>query len=73
MPWLVVIFGLLIVPLSVTSISFIIIQPILLGTWSTLTLIGVAAMLLQPGFARWLCLFLVLEANFPSISRACRV
>jgi hypothetical protein len=36
MPWLVVIFGLLIVPLSVTSISFIIIQPILLGTWSTL-------------------------------------
>ena len=37
MPWLVVIFGLMIVPLSVTSISFIIIQPILIGTWSTLT------------------------------------
>ena len=29
--------------------------------------------LTNPGFARWLCLFLVLEANFPSISRACRV
>ena len=51
MPWLVVIFGLLIVPLSVTSISFIIIQPILLGTWSTLTLIGAAAMLLQIPYA----------------------
>jgi nucleoside-diphosphate-sugar epimerase len=51
MPWLVVLFGLMIVPLSVTSISFIIIQPILLGTWSTLALIGAAAMLLQIPYA----------------------
>lgn len=47
MPWLVLLFGLLIVPLGIVSIGFIIIQPIVLGTWSTLALIGAAAMLLQ--------------------------
>jgi hypothetical protein len=47
MPWLVVLFGFMIAPLGVTSIFFIIIQPILLGTWSTLALIGAAAMLIQ--------------------------
>ena len=47
MPWLVVLFGLMIAPLGVTSIFFIIIQPILIGTWSTLALIGAAAMLIQ--------------------------
>lgn len=51
MPWLVILFGLLIVPLSVTSISFVIIQPLVIGTWGTLTLIGAAAMLLQIPFA----------------------
>jgi nucleoside-diphosphate-sugar epimerase len=51
MPWLVVLFGLMIVPLSVTSISFVIIQPIVIGTWGTLTLIGAAAMLLQIPYA----------------------
>ncbi len=47
MPWLVVLFGLMIAPLGVVSIFFIIIQPILLGTWSTLALVGAAAMLVQ--------------------------
>ena len=47
MPWMVVFFGILIVPLGVVSIYFIIIQPILLGTWCTLCLIAAAAMLLQ--------------------------
>ncbi|MBA3511025.1 NAD-dependent epimerase/dehydratase family protein [Sphingomonas sp.] len=47
MPWLVVLFGLMIAPLGVTSIFFIIIQPILIGTWSTLALIAAAAMLVQ--------------------------
>ncbi|HEX2265542.1 MAG TPA: vitamin K epoxide reductase family protein, partial [Solirubrobacterales bacterium] len=47
MPWLVVLFGVMIVPLGAVSIAFIIIQPILLGTWCTLCLIGAAAMLLQ--------------------------
>lgn len=47
MPWLVIFFGILIAPLGIVSISFIIIQPILIGTWSTLALIGAAAMLIQ--------------------------
>lgn len=47
MPWLVILFGLMIVPLGAVSIFFIIIQPILIGTWCTLCLIAAAAMLLQ--------------------------
>ncbi len=47
MPWLVVLFGVMIVPLGVVSLTFIIIQPILLGTWCALCLIAAAAMLLQ--------------------------
>lgn len=47
MPWLVLAFGLMIVPLGLVSIIFIIIQPIIIGTWSTLALIGAAAMLIQ--------------------------
>ncbi len=41
----------MVVPLSVTSLTFIIIQPIVIGTWGTLTLIGAAAMLLQIPYA----------------------
>ena len=40
-------FGLMIVPLGLTTILFIIIQPVVLGTWSTLALVGGAAVLLQ--------------------------
>ncbi|KHK92945.1 NAD-dependent epimerase/dehydratase family protein [Novosphingobium malaysiense] len=47
MPWLVIAFGLMIVPLGIVSIGFIVIQPIVIGTWSTLALIGAAAMLIQ--------------------------
>jgi hypothetical protein len=47
MPWLVLLFGIMIVPLGAISITFIIIQPILLGTWCTLCLITAAAMLIQ--------------------------
>ncbi|WAJ70407.1 NAD-dependent epimerase/dehydratase family protein [Catenovulum adriaticum] len=47
MPWLVMLFGIMIVPLGVISILFIIIQPILMGTWCTLCLIAAAAMLIQ--------------------------
>jgi len=47
MPWLVMLFGIMIVPLGAVSIFFIIIQPILLGTWCTLCLIAAAAMLIQ--------------------------
>lgn len=47
MPWLVLIFGLMIAPLGITSIFFIIIQPILLGTWSLPALVAAAVMLIQ--------------------------
>lgn len=47
MPWLVLLFGIMIVPLGAVSITFIIIQPLLIGTWSTLALIAAAAMLVQ--------------------------
>jgi nucleoside-diphosphate-sugar epimerase len=47
MPWLVILFGLMIAPLGVVSIYFIIIQPVVIGTWSTLALIGAAAVLIQ--------------------------
>lgn len=51
MPWLVLIFGIMILPLGVVSITFIVIQPILLGTWCTLCLITAAAMLIQIPYA----------------------
>lgn len=47
MPWLVLLFGLMIAPLGVVSIFFIVIQPIWIGTWCTLCLIAAAAMLAQ--------------------------
>jgi len=42
-----VLFGVMIVPLGAVSITFIIIQPIVIGTWCTLCLIAAAAMLVQ--------------------------
>lgn len=47
MPWLTLLFGLLIVPLGAVSIYFIIIQPIVIGTWCSLCLLAAAAVLLQ--------------------------
>lgn len=47
MPWLVILFGLMIVPLGAVSLFFIIIQPIVIGTWCTLCLVAAAAMLIQ--------------------------
>ncbi len=47
MPWLVVLFGLMIAPLGVVSILFVIIQPIVIGTWSTLALVAALAVLVQ--------------------------
>ncbi len=51
MPWAVLAFAILIVPLGIVSITFIIIQPILIGTWCALCLLGAAAMVLQIPFA----------------------
>lgn len=47
MPWMVAAFGVVVVPLGVVSIYFIIIQPILIGTWCTLCLIAGAAMVIM--------------------------
>jgi len=47
MPWMVAAFGVVVVPLGVVSIYFIIIQPIVIGTWCTLCLLAAAAMLLM--------------------------
>jgi nucleoside-diphosphate-sugar epimerase/uncharacterized membrane protein len=47
MPWLVLLFGIMIIPLGIVSITFIIIQPIILNTWCTLCLIAAMAMLIQ--------------------------
>lgn len=47
MPWITVLFGLMIIPLGAVSIFFIIIQPIIIGTYCTICLILAAAMLLQ--------------------------
>lgn len=51
MPWLTLLFGFLIVPLGGVSIYFIIIQPIVIGTWCTLCLVTATAMLFQIPFA----------------------
>ncbi len=47
MPWMVAMFGIVVVPLGVVSITFIVIQPIVIGTWCTLCLVTAAAMLVM--------------------------
>ena len=51
MPWMVTFFGILVVPLGVVSIYFIIIQPIVIGTWCMLCLLAALAMLIMIPFA----------------------
>ena len=50
-PWSVAAFGAVVVPLGVVSISFIIIQPILIGTYCTYCLVTAGAMLIMIPFA----------------------
>src|SRR3546814_13705520 len=45
MPWMVTFFFILVVPLGGASIFFIMIQPVVIGTYCTLCLIAAAAML----------------------------
>ncbi len=47
MPWMVLMFGVAVVPLGVVSIYFIIIQPIEIGTYCTLCLFAAVAMLVM--------------------------
>tara|TARA_B100001059_G_scaffold219949_1_gene241455 strand:+ start:944 stop:3493 length:2550 start_codon:yes stop_codon:yes gene_type:complete len=51
MPWMVVLFGIAVVPLGVISIYFIIIQPIVIGTYCTPCLITALAMLIMIPFS----------------------
>lgn len=47
MPWMVAMFGMLVIPLGAVSIFFIVIQPIVIGTWCTLCLVSAAAMVVM--------------------------
>ena len=47
MPWMVLALAFLILPLGVVSIYFVIIQPIVIGTWCTLCIIAALAMALM--------------------------
>jgi nucleoside-diphosphate-sugar epimerase len=47
MPWMVAMFGIVVVPLGVVSIYFIIIQPIVIGTYCSLCLLAALAMLIM--------------------------
>ncbi|MDK2774906.1 MAG: vitamin K epoxide reductase family protein, partial [Tabrizicola sp.] len=51
MPWMVLALALLILPLGIVSIYFIIVQPILIGTWCTLCLVTALAMALMIPFS----------------------
>jgi hypothetical protein len=45
MPWMVLFFGILVVPLGLVSITLVILQPVAVGTWCSLCLLTAAAML----------------------------
>jgi hypothetical protein len=47
MPWMVMFFGILVVPLGVVSITLIILQPLAVGAWCTPCLIAASAMLVM--------------------------
>ena len=47
MPWMVALFGFVVVPLGVTSIILVMMQPIAVGAWCTLCLAAAVAMLLM--------------------------
>lgn len=47
MPWMVLMFALLVVPLGVTSIVLVILQPVAIGRWCTLCLVAAVAMLVM--------------------------
>lgn len=45
MPWMVTFFGILVIPMGVTSIVLVILQPVSVGAWCTLCLVAALAML----------------------------
>ena len=51
MPWVVIIFGILIVPLGIVSITLVILQPVSVGAWCTLCLCSAAISLIMIPFS----------------------
>lgn len=49
MPWMVLMFGMLVVPLGIVSIVLVMLQPIAVGAWCTLCLVTAAAMMIMVG------------------------
>lgn len=47
MPWMVLFFGILVVPLGLVSITLVILQPVAVGTWCTICLLTAVAMLIM--------------------------
>jgi nucleoside-diphosphate-sugar epimerase/uncharacterized membrane protein len=47
MPWMVLFFGILVVPLGIVSITLVILQPIAVGAWCTPCLLAATAMLIM--------------------------
>jgi hypothetical protein len=47
MPWMVAMFGVLVVPLGIVSIVLVILQPVAVGAWCALCLVTAAAMLVM--------------------------
>jgi hypothetical protein len=47
MPWMVVMFGVLVIPLGIVSIVLVVLQPVAVGAWCTLCLITAGAMLIM--------------------------
>jgi uncharacterized membrane protein len=47
MPWMVLMFGVLVVPLGIVSIVLVILQPVAVGAWCTLCLVTAASMLIM--------------------------
>jgi len=47
MPWMVMFFGILVVPLGVVSVTLITLQPLAVGAWCTPCLVAAAAMLIM--------------------------
>lgn len=50
-PWLVLVFGLLVLPVGLTSICLVILQPLIVGAWCTLCLTTAVCMLIAIPFA----------------------
>jgi hypothetical protein len=47
MPWMVALFGVLVVPMGIVSVMLVILQPVAVGAWCTLCLVSAAATLIM--------------------------